>query len=125
MTEEAVCTLLKNHHRYEVEMNILRDCSSSASEGELEKNRRYRILKRRMALVSHWLSLIDEAEAAVLRIHLIEGVSWNGLCHNNDREEIRRLPNDRRSLQRLQSRALAKIVVFMEEQFGDSMDHLL
>ena len=126
MNEQNMITLMRNYHLYRIELDILRDCPQTGGEANTSRNGRIDILKKRLVLVKHMMKLLNGREAAVLRLHLIEKLSWNEILElrgKNRHPEL--LVNDRRTLQRIQQRALEKVSRIMMNTFGDSLDFLI
>lgn len=123
MTEEMIYDLLSQYQKLVVQVNIIRDCSNSSLEC-IEENAKYKLLIKKVSLVDHWLDYLEEQEARVLQLHLIQGLSWNKISLLSDGGEIEYLPTDRRALQRLQNRAVKKIQAFTNCSFGHELDHL-
>lgn len=124
VTEHTIITLLKNHRRYKLGMDVLRDCSGMADSADLEKNERYCLLKKRILLIQYWLSLLTKEEATVLTLHLMEDLTWQRIAAKFDESSIEDIACDERTLQRTQTRAIKKLHAFMREVLGDSMDYL-
>ena len=118
--------LMRNYHLYRVELDILRDCPKIEGKTGTLQNGRIDILTKRLALIKHMLKLVNEREAAVLRLHLIEKLSWNEIMEFRGKgKRPQLLVCDRRTLQRTQQRALGKISRIMMDAFGDSLDFLI
>lgn len=124
MNGNDIITLFKNHHQAEIKYNVLKECCPNG-KGDADNLKTCSLLQKRLALVKHLMSLLPRGEAMVLRLHLIEGKSWNGIAALREKGKVHGIPYHKRSLQRAQGRALTKILAFVDAEFGKSLDELL
>ena len=126
MNERNITALMRNYHQYRIELDILRDCPQTEEGAGIPPNERTDILKKRLALVKHMMKLLSGKEADVLRLHLMEKLSWNDIMELRGKGRSPELLGcDRRTLQRIQKRALIKLSRTIAEAFGDSLDFLV
>ena len=126
MTEKDIMSILKSRRKYESEMLIIRDCSDELDNPDDEEYAgRFAILKRRKNLIDHWMHYLSDEERIVVQKHLIEGQSWKSVTAYY----IDRLGKDDsfdpRTVQRAQTSAIKKLVVFMSTRFVGSLDFLI
>jgi hypothetical protein len=126
INEQRIISIFQNRHRYEAEVAILRDCSDVLNDTDQAKPAaRYAILKRKVALIDHWLSYLSYDERMLIEKHLIEGLSWSRIASQIASQQEIDIPRDERTLQRLQAKAVKKISTFMQDSFADIIDDLI
>lgn len=126
MTELNIANMLKNQKRYESELLILQDCSDGIRDPDDSSDiMRYALLKRRLALIAHWLHLLPDEERRLLQKHLIERQSWTTIAEQTDNDPGRDIVCDARTLQRIQAKALKRLETFTQRLFGDTLDFLI
>ena len=126
MTVQSIIHLFKQKRSCEAEISIIRDCTDILNDPDQTKqSQKYAILKRRIALIEHWLKYLTPDERTVVEQHLIQNKPWSHIAAQIERERNNEFSCDERTLQRLQAKAIASIDSFMQEQFGDSLDYLL
>lgn len=126
INEQRIISIFQNKRRYETEVAILRDCSDVLNDSDQARPAaRYAILRRKLALIDHWLSYLPDDERIIIEKHLIEDLSWPRIATQiATRQEID-IPCDERTLQRLQAKAVKRISTFMEDSFADILDYLI
>ena len=75
-------------------------------------------------MIDQLSALLPNDEQYVIHKHLTEGLPWTGISEMIYADNDRDLPYDKRSLQRIQARALERIRVFIECHFQDALDFL-
>lgn len=126
INEQRIISLFQNRRRYEAEIAIMRDCSGELNNSDESKySDRYSYLKRKLALIDHWLSFLPDDERILIEKHLIDGLTWSRIATQiANRQEID-IPCDERTLQRLQAKAVKRISTFMQDSFADILDDLI
>ena len=126
INEQKVISIFQNRRRYEAEIAILRDCSDVLNDSEQAKHAaRYSYLKRKLALIHHWLSYLPNDERMLIEKHLIDGLPWSRIASQIASQQDIDIPCDERTLQRLQAKAVKRIYTFMQESFADILDYLI
>lgn len=126
MTEQNIASMIGNQRRYEAELLILRDCSDCIRDPGNELDiLRYALIKRRLALIGHWLHLLPVEEERLLQKHLIERQSWKSIAEQEASDPSKAIVCDARALQRMQARALKRLETFMHRSFGSTLDFLI
>lgn len=125
MTEQDIIYIVRDQRRCEAEIAILRDCSDELSDPDDSCHAsRYAILKRRLALIGHWLDYLPDDESQLIRKHLIEGLSWTRIASDHEQQQNPNISCDERTLQRMHAKAIKRIHSFVSSHFGDSLDYL-
>lgn len=126
MTEQNIASMIRKRRLYESELLILKDCSDHIRDSDDTSGiLRYTLLKRRLALIEHWLYLLPVEESQLLQMHLVERQSWKSIAEQIAADSTRDIACDARSLQRAQAKALSRLEVFMNSAFGNSLDFLI
>lgn len=126
MTEQNIIHLFRQRRSYEAEYAIMRDCSDVLHDpDQAEQALNHAILKRKMALVDHWLAFLSQEERDVIEQHLIQNKPWTQIAAHIEQKSNGDIACDERTLQRQQAKAIARIHVFMQEQFADEFDFLV
>ncbi len=126
INEQRIISIFQNQRRYEAEIAIMRDCSDVLNDSEqLKHSARYAFLKRKLALIHHWLSYLPDDERTLIEKHLIEGLSWSRIASQMSSQQSIDIPCDERTLQRLQAKAVKRINAFMQDSFADILDDLI
>lgn len=126
MTELNIANLIKNQRRYESELLILKDCTDGIHDAEdTSEMLRYAILKRRLALISHWLHLLSVEESQLLQKHMVDKQSWKTMAEEATLNSKWDIICDARSLQRMQAKALKCLEEFVRSAFGNTLDYLI
>lgn len=123
MTKAAIVCLLKNYRQYETEVEIATKCSRDNTKSLSLGNGGYVIAQKRLTLMDSWMAYLSEAEASVVRLHLIEGVPWSAMTVLVRNEQRKGLPYDPRTLQRTKKRAIDRIERLMNT-FQGEFDYL-
>ncbi|WP_461811510.1 hypothetical protein [Faecalimonas sp.] len=124
MTENNISTLFENYKQYNAELLIFYECVDELNESETVPAQ-YAILKRRVSLVKNWLQYLPDAESEIIKMHLVEGKSWVYISNFLASQYQGNVPCDERTLQRLQAKALKRILHFVNSQFTDKLDYLI
>lgn len=126
MTLQDITVLFQNYKQYNAELLILQECVDELQEGETEEiQEKYAVLKRRIALMDHWLSFLPYSESEIVKMHLIEGRSWVYIANKLSSQYQGTVSCDERTLQRTQAKALTRINGFVSRQFVDKLDYLV
>ncbi len=126
VTERDIIFLIQQKRRYETEIAIMRDCSEDlydAAEDAPANN--YAILKRRLALLEHWLDFLPPEERRIVDLHLVQNKAWPFIVTAIQKESEGRLSCDERTLQRQQAKAIERLSELMMNHFGNSLDYLI
>lgn len=124
MTEKDIIRMYEREKESRIQLSIFAECAENTSSASLLTNPHYVLLKKRAALIQHWDALISKEESVVLRLHLIEGISWSEICSKYSAGDDDFISDHPRTLQRIQRRAVSKIAKFMDSSFGSSLDFL-
>ena len=125
MTEKTIEKALLHYRQYEIEMKIIKDCSDLLNFQELENNTRYRKLRQRKSLIDHWMSLLTEEERMIVHYHFFNGMCWSDMLNLDLACGGKNISSDRRTLQRTKKRSIEKIQYFMNDRFGQSLNHIM
>lgn len=126
MTEQDIVTILQRKRRYETELAIMRDCSDELYDYEQSQQaNEYAVLKRRLALIDHWLNYVAPEERYVVEMRLFQNNTWPYIAEQLQESGKGKLPCDERTVQRQLDRAIASLYQLMNMRFGSSMDFLI
>ncbi len=126
MTEQQIMTILQRKRRYETEIAILRDCSDELNDyNQSHEANNYAILKRRLALIDHWLNYLSAEERSIVEMRLYKNKTWLFISEQVQENSKGRLPCDERTVQRQMERAIASLYQLMSTRFGSNMDFLI
>jgi DNA-directed RNA polymerase specialized sigma24 family protein len=126
MMEQDILTILQHKRQYEAQVAIMRDCSDELYDVDQSQHANdYALLKRRLALIDHWLDYLSPSERYVVDMRLFQNIAWPNIADQIQENSKGRLPCDERTVQRQLERALARLNKLMNVRFGDSMDFLI
>lgn len=126
MTEQNIANIIRQRRRYESELLILQDCTDNIHDpDDTASILRYALIKRRLALIDHWLHLLPLEESELLQAHLIQRQSWKAIAEQSVNDPTRVIVCDARSLQRIQAKALKRLEAFVKDSFGSTLDYLI
>ena len=78
MTEQNIIQLFQQKRQCEAELSIIRDCSDELHDAaSADQAMHFSLLKRRMALVDHWLNYLSPEERNIVQLHLIQNKPWS------------------------------------------------
>lgn len=126
MTEQDILTILQRKRRYETELAILRDCSDELNDyDQSQEANDYAVLKRRLALIDHWLNYLSVEERNLVEMRLYKNKTWLYIAEQIQESTKGKLPCDERTVQRQMDKAISSLYQLMSARFGSNMDFLI
>lgn len=125
MTDQNIITLLQRKRRYAAELAILRDCSDTLSDSQSLKANDCAILKRRLALIGHWLDFLSPDERTLIDLRFFQNRTWLYIADHVRQNGNGKLPCDERTVQRQMERAVACLFQLMNAHLGNGLDFLI
>ena len=125
MTEQQISALFTNYRCLKAEHAIMKICSEQLLENfGSDFNTKYRLLERKMAVIDQLSAILPHNEQFIVQKHLTEGLPWSGISEMIYADKESDLPYDKRSLQRIQAKALTRIHTFIQHHFNEALDFL-
>ena len=126
MTEQQINSLFADRRCLEAELAIMQICSDELMHmDQAEYFAKCNLLKQKIAVTDHLLRILNDDERYIVQKHMIDGLPWSSIMEMVEEDAQNALSYDKRSLQRIQARALRKMHGFLQEAFADSLDFLV
>lgn len=112
-TEKKVYQLLTRWRRISAEqsfLNLRKDPSFP------ERKERLELLGNVLTALESWMRILSDDERYVIKRHLVDGINWARIMYEYNTKLKRAVKKSRSTLRRMQSRAIAKIARYVEEQ---------
>lgn len=111
--ERLVRRVLCKHEDYMLAVRIQEQILQTARDDE--RMRSLEVLKKKLAVVDSWLTLLNDAERFVVQRHLIDQLGWPQVTEDFNNRWSGQRHKAERTLKKYQEKALKRIVVFSNQ----------